>query len=1004
MSDEKTIVYLTDVFRLFLSGSYIGHLDQSVRNTAESAELKQLFDLIERSLAVYNHGVHAVKSIAEGELHFEIPEADTALLPLQQLQSKLKQLIWQTQQIAAGDYEQHIDFIGDFSSSFNQLILSLKSKRELEQEVAERQKKIQLIADNINDVIWTYDIASRKYSYVSPSIYRMLGIRAEEIVNESFEEIMTPESVQKTLLNYHFILQNKLTSHHLCDTYQFIRKDGQLIDVEICTSVIFDENSQPVELLGITRDITERKKAEQALKESEERYRLITDNSGDTIWTVDIATQKITFISPSVINLTGYKADEVIENGFKFFLLPESRKKEMRYFSFVVSRIKKQQLIPRWKGLFQIRRKDGQISYIESSTNIIYDEKGDAKEIIGVSRDITKRKKIEQAIKEKEEKYRLITENTLDVIWKIDIKKLKYSYMSPSVKKMAGFSPEEILKVPLAEALHPDSFQRVLQLIHERNTLPPEKELYICERFKIFAKDRRIIDIEASANFIRNRNGEVTEIVGVSRDISERVKIENALIKSEARLTELLALQSVKNKQLSKQLQYIFNNASNAIAFFDIEDDTIRFSSCNQQWANKIGYSSKGLEGFDIANLSDKETAALYRKIILKTLDIKHPIEEYVVWKNLHLHVISIPIINEQTGNITSCGALVYNISEKVEADRKIKETEERFISVFNNSKDAIILLNMQLEIVDVNESFYQLHGSRDYPTQDILNTYFPKEYHKLVGKLLTDMKSGLSIPSFDCEVIKHDGTTVNVEISTSTITYRNEPMLLCTIRDISSKKEMERMLNNVSTQIETRERKRLAADLHDNVGPLLSSMNMYLSVLSRKDDLQPYSETLNDIKRILKDTISSVREISNNLSPHVLNNFGLTAALNQFFETKKKLINIQINNTIGDLRFPELKEIMIYNIIIEAYNNSLKHAEADLITLEIFHKNDSIHFTYSDNGIGFDWEEKMKNSNHHLGLFSIINRVKILDGNFNIETSPGNGFLLKIIFPINSK
>lgn len=388
----------------------------------------------------------------------------------------------------------------------------------------------------------------------------------------------------------------------------------------------------------------------------------------------------------------------------------------------------------------------------------------------------------------------------------------------------------------------------------------------------------------------------------------------------------------------------------------------------------------------------------------MKTLEMKQPIEEFLQWHNYYLHVISIPIVNELTGNIFFCGSLVYDITEKIETNQQLKETEERFISIFNNSKDAIILLNMQLEIVDVNESFYQLHGSREYYQQDILNSYFPKEYHKLVNKLLTNMKSGLSVPSFDCEVIKHNGATATVEISTSAITYKHEPMLLCTIRDISSKKEMERTLNNVSTQIETRERKKLAADLHDNVGPLLSSMNMYLSVLSRKDDLRPYSDTLNDIKRILKDTISSVREISNNLSPHVLTNFGLTAALNQFFETKEKLINIQINNTIGDIRFSELKEIMIYNIIIEAFNNSLKHAEADLIKLDIYNENDAIHLTYSDNGIGFDREDKMKNPNHHLGLFSIINRVKILEGNFDIETSPGNGFLLKIIFPTNIK
>ncbi len=881
----------------------------------------------------------------------------------------------------------------------------ITERKKAEKALKESEEKYRLITENSQDVIWKFDVKKLRYNYISPSVERFMGYKPEEILSLPLRKILPPDSYQKTLERLHKKLINPSDQDlNVLQNYQVVSKNGNIIDAEATINYIRDENGQIIEILGASRDISQRIQTEKALKESEERYRLITDNSGDTIWTVDIATQKITFISPSVVNLTGFNAEEVKENGFKSLLLPDSIKKEMRFFSFLVSRIKKQQPIPRWKGLFQIRRKDGQISYIESSTNIIYKGNGEAKEIIGVSRDITKRKKIEHAIKEKEEKYRLITENTLDVIWKINIKNFEYSYISPSIKKLSGFSVEEVSKTPLSKSMLPDSFQRVKEILQKRKELPPEKELTICEKFQVYKKDGEIIDVETTVNFIKNKKGEFSEVVGVSRDITQRTKIENALIKSEAKLTELLALQSVKNKQLSKQLQYIFNNANNAIAFFDIEGDTICFSSCNEQWANKIGFEPEELEGFDISYLPDKETASLYRRVIMKTLELKQPVEEYVSWHNLHLHVISVPIVNEQTGDITSCGSLVYDISEKIEADKKIKETEERFISIFNNSKDAIILLNMQLEIVDANESFYQLNGSREYHKQDILDSYFPKEYHKFVYKLLTDMKSGSSIPSFDCEMINHNGTTVNVEISTSTITYRNEPMLLCTIRDISGKKEMERTLNNVSTQIETRERKKLAADLHDNVGPLLSSMNMYLSVLSRKEDLRPYSDTLNDIKRILKDTISSVREISNNLSPHVLTNFGLTAALNQFFETKKKLINIQINNTIGEMRFPELKEIMIYNIIIEAFNNSLKHAEADHIKLDIYQENDAIQLTYSDNGIGFDWEEKMKNSNHHLGLFSIINRVKILEGNFDIETSPGNGFLLKIIFPTNTK
>jgi signal transduction histidine kinase len=152
-----------------------------------------------------------------------------------------------------------------------------------------------------------------------------------------------------------------------------------------------------------------------------------------------------------------------------------------------------------------------------------------------------------------------------------------------------------------------------------------------------------------------------------------------------------------------------------------------------------------------------------------------------------------------------------------------------------------------------------------------------------------------------------------------------------------------------------------------------------------------------------LKDAILSIREISNDLSPHILQNFGLNAALEKFFETKKKLIKIQINSNIEGFRFSEIKETMIYRIIIEAFNNTIKHSEADKLSVEIKRENNFIEVVYTDNGIGFNLNEKLNSQNRGLGLFSIINRIKLLEGTYAIETSPGNGFTLRIEFPFNN-
>lgn len=753
----------------------------------------------------------------------------------------------------------------------------------------------------------------------------------------------------------------------------------------------------------LKNDLLVKNDLEQILAENQKNLNAIAECSGDSIWITDIATQNLIFASQSIFNFFGFTAEKAINKPFIESFRSVINDTEKKYLKNMYNKIVSGEPLSNESIQYSITKDDGQIIYLETNNTIINDQYGKPKEILGITRDISKRIATEKALKESEEKYRLITETALDAIWKIDAKSLMYNYMSPTVRKMAGYSPEDILKIPLSEALVPESFEKAKQLLNKRNELPIDQEFDICERFQIFKKSGEIVDIEATASFIRDNNGEIIEIVGVSRDITERIKIENALLKSEARLTELLAIQSIRNKQLINQLHYLYNNIISAIAFFDIDGDTIKFSSCNNKWAERIGYTPKELEGFDISKLTDHDTSDLYRKLIQKAINERSSIQEYVRWHNLDLYAIVIPLIRENSDVITSCGSLVYDISAKIESDKKIREAEDRFLSIFNNSKDAIVLMTKELEIVEVNEGFYNLHGSRDYYKENIIESYFPKKHQKLVMDMITSLKDESSIPSFECEVFKHDKTIVPVEISTSLITLNQMQLLLCIIRDISIKKEMERNITNVGTLIETRERRKLAADLHDNVGPLLSSMNMYLSVLSRKEDLQPYQEMLSDIRRILKDAISSVREISNNLSPHVLQNFGLTAALEMFFETKKRLINVLIINNIGDLRFSEIQETMAFRIIIEAFNNTLKHSNADLVKLEILKENNNILILYKDNGIGFDLKDKTKPQSSNLGLFSIINRIKVLEATYNIETSPGNGFELRFDFSINN-
>jgi len=871
MNDKKAIAYLSEIVGVALKGDQIDKFDSSIKSSIENPDLLNLFSLIESCLFQPVKTTNTAHKIIDVQQNVEFPPLEPIISQITDIQKKVSEIARQSQPTAQSKPSSTNDFINNLSGSFNSVIEALCEREKLEQAVTESKKKYQIITENVSDVIWIMDIKTLKFNYISPSIFNLRGITAEEALNESLTESLLPDSAEKAKYRFELLykkIKNKEFLPNLCDEYQQRCKNGQIIDVEISTSIIYDENGQPKEILGINRNITERKKAELALKDSEE-------------------------------------------------------------------------------------------------------------------------------------KYRLITENTRDVIWKIDIKTLKYTYVSPSLVKLTGHKPEELLNVPFANTLTTDSIRKALRLLREMLNKPLNHELDYCERFQIISKEGVPVDIEASISFIYDENGMPIESLGVSRNISAQVKTEKALKESQAKLAKLIERQSIKNKQLVNQLQYIYNNANGEIAFFDIDGDKISFSSCNKMWAENIGYKPEELQNLNISELNDQSISNLYRRFILNAIVKGEPIQEYLNWNNRHLHIIVIPIKNEKNDIIKSCGSFVYDITDRIEAELKIQETEERFFAIFNNSKDAIILMNIATETIEVNEGFYQLVGSHNLTKENILNHYIPPKYHDSLIEHFIQLKDSKSTPTFESELIKEDGTLIPVEFSSSIITLNQTSMILCFVRDISIRKNMDKMLTQIGIQIENRERRKMAADLHDNVGPLLSSMNMYLSALSRKPDLTPYNETITDIQRILKETISSVREISNNLSPQVLQNYGLTAALELFFKTKLRIIDLNIENNLGSLRFEEIKEVMIYNIIKELFNNSIKHSNASLITLKIEQKNNSVFVGYSDNGIGFEFEEKMNSTTETLGLFSIINRVKNIDGTYKMLTSQGKGFSIGISFPV---
>ncbi len=200
----------------------------------------------------------------------------------------------------------------------------------------------------------------------------------------------------------------------------------------------------------------------------------------------------------------------------------------------------------------------------------------------------------------------------------------------------------------------------------------------------------------------------------------------------------------------------------------------------------------------------------------------------------------------------------------------------------------------------------------------------------------------------------------------------------------------------------EEHERQYFSKELHDGLGPLLASVKMALSACSSERNQNP--EIMANAEKLIDESIGTLKDISNKLSPHVLNDYGLLKALRSFIN-KLPLPDgplIKLNNNLDEKRFPYNVEVVLYRVICELITNTLKHARAHNIFIDLMADEQAISLRYIDDGIGFDTAVNKENT-QGLGYRNMESRVKSLDGSFIVYSKPDEGVNINISIKLSS-
>ena len=845
-------------------------------------------------------------------------------------------------------------------------------QKDAEEKLKESELRYRSLIEQATDTICIIN-TSGKFIEMNSSGCRMFGYSREEILQLSINDVLFEEDLKINPIRFDELKAGKTTS-----TEQRIkRKDGASVEVELNAKMIEDGR-----LIVFGRNITERKQTEQRLRQSNDRYDLISKATNDMVWDWDLVTGKV------YRNKEGWKkifrtGDKEIQNesmdDWDKRIHPEDR----NIVELVIEEIQKSE-----KDFLEVEcrmlRDDGTYVYIHDRGHIIRNEQGKAIRLIGATQDITARKEAELQVVKSELRFRSLVQNSLDLISIID-EKGYYLYNSPAVKKILGYEPDFMVGKNAFSFIHPDDiFTIKSDLVKEKTGKNFDMTPF---RFKNQKGEWRWLESKIT---IMTDNPEVGGYVFNSRDVTERKIAEEEIKKLSFIARETGNIVIISNPE--GEIMWV-NEAFTKITEFELEEvigrrpgDFLQGEDTNLAVVRYMRNKIKNIQPFecDIVNYS-----RLGRKY----------------W----LRIQSQPQFDE-TGKLKYFFSIETDITKEKEAEEILKASEERYRYLFNNNPASIFIWDIEnFQILEVNDTAVGLYGfgREEFLTKTAFDLSLSENHNKI--KLLASVASQKSEfrSEVTCKHINKRGEEMYMHISSHLIRFKGCPVILAMATDITDKIILENELENerelkqqeITSAVITaqeKERQELGSELHDNINQILAGSRLYLGLA--KKELKAEHPYLTETDNLITSAINEIRNLSHSLIAPSLHESELLAAIENIIEVTQETSGIMISLQALDFDetdIPDKLKLSIFRIIQEQFNNILKHADAQKVIVRLVQENEKTLLSIKDDGVGFDTNKKPNG----VGLMNIKIRASLFNGELNMISSPGKGCEMRVLF-----
>jgi diguanylate cyclase (GGDEF)-like protein/PAS domain S-box-containing protein len=488
-----------------------------------------------------------------------------------------------------------------------------------------------------------YIVQDGRFIYVNPLFQEITGYAEQELLGVYALDLVHPDDTEAVRKK---AIESLRAGCSVPYEYRFIKKDGGVIwVVERLTSTEYKGKRSTV---GSFMDITERKQTEEALRQSEEKYRTVLENMAESCYEVDLAG-KLTFFNNALCRGLGYSREELMEMSYKVYTPPTEVERVFQAYNQVYRTGEPIIGFP----MEQIR-KDGTRLIVENSVFPVRNEKGDIIGFRGVGRDVTERVRMEKALRRSEERYRTIMDEIHDDYYENDLAG-NYTFVNDAFCRSVGYTMEELIGMN-SRAIHPPEEYEKIYAKYKRlyRTGKPIKAL----SSTFIRKDGSCGFAEISAFPMRNEKGEIIGFRGVTHDITERVRMEEALKQSEERYRTILAE--------IEEGYYEVDLAGN-----------IRF--VNRAACRQFGYSEKELLGSNYRAYVPKEDIKGVYKAWNKVYRTGEPLQSYpfttVRKDGTQIFVEnSVSPLRDKSGSIIGFRAVSRDVTQRKQFEQKLAD------------------------------------------------------------------------------------------------------------------------------------------------------------------------------------------------------------------------------------------------------------------------------------------------------------------------------------------